>query len=256
MVKKASTINFAAITLLGTLASAPVAAFEAGDILVKAGVASVNPDESSSNISVDTPALGDSGVGGLTVGNDTQAGISVSYFIDNNFAIEVLGATPFEHDINVPVLPSVNPALGQKIATTKHLPPTITANYYFNEAAAKFQPYIGVGLNYTVFFEEKVTSNLDNAAVIDVLAGGGAISAIGKTEIELDDSFGIAFKVGFDYELSDEIGISASYYKIDIDTEATVTTTSTAGAYTGPVSATVDVDIDPDVLFVGLNYKF
>ncbi|MFT6030629.1 MAG: outer membrane protein [Oleiphilaceae bacterium] len=167
-----------------------------------------------------------------------------------------MAATPFEHDINLPILPSVNSALGEKTASTKHLPPTVTLNYYMNDASSKFQSYIGFGLNYTIIFEEKVTSNLDNPAVIDVLAGGGAISGISSTDIELEDSFGVTLHAGFDYALTDEIGISFSYYKLDIDTEAKVTTTSTVGAYTGPLVATVDVDIDPSVLMLGLSYKF
>lgn len=238
-------------------------AYEGGDIIVKAGAVKVTPSSDSTTISVDTPSLGDTGIGGIKVDDDTQLGLSFTYMLDSSFGVEVLGATPFEHDINLPILPSVNSALGEKIASTKHLPPTITMNYYMNNPASKFQPYIGIGLNYTVFFEEKTTSNLDNAAVIDVLARSAApslpnpaITGISSTDIELDDSFGVALHAGFDYALTDEIGVSLSYYKIDIDTEAKVTTTSTAGAYTGPVVATVDVDIDPSVLMLGLNYKF
>jgi outer membrane protein len=246
-----------ALSVAGSLlATQSAVAYESGDFIIKAGAAKVATSSSSSNISVDTPALGDSGVGGVKVDDDTQLGLTFTYMLDNEFGVELLAASPFEHDINLPILPSVNSALGEKIASTKHLPPTVTLNYYMNDASSKFQPYIGLGLNYTIFFEEKVTSNLANPAVIDVLAGGGAISGISSTDIELEDSFGVALHAGFDYALTDEIGISFSYYKLDIDTEAKVTTTSTAGAYTGPVVATVDVDIDPSVLMLGLNYKF
>lgn len=255
--KETLTKSILAISVTGAmLATQPAIAYEGGDIIIKAGAAKVSPSSNSTNIFVDTPALGDSGVGGIKVDDDTQLGLSFTYMIDNEFGVEVLGATPFEHDINLPILPAVNSALGEKIASTKHLPPTITLNYYMNDAASKFQPYIGLGFNYTVFFEEKVTSNLDNPGVIDVLAGGGAITDITNTDIKLDDSFGVALHAGFDYAITNEIGVSVSYYKIDIDTEAKVTTTSTAGAYTGPVVATVDVDIDPSVLMIGLNYKF
>ncbi len=246
-----------AISVAGSLVAAqPALAYEGGDFIIKAGAAKVAPSSDSTNIFVEIPALGDSGVGGVNADDDTQLGLSFTYMLDNKFGMELLAATPFEHDINLPILPSVNSALGEKIASTKHLPPTLTLNYYMNNPSSKFQPYIGLGINYTVFFEEKVTSNLDNAAVIDVLAGGGAITAISSTDIKLDDSFGIALHAGFDYALTDNVGISFSYYKIDIDTEAKVATTSTAGTYTGPVIATVDVDIDPSVLMLGLNYKF
>lgn len=247
------------LSVCGLLTGAQSAlAYEQGDIIVRGGAAIVEPNESSSTISVDQPALGDTGIGGVKVGADTQLGVSATYMYSNNFGIEVLAATPFEHDIDLPVLPTVNPALGEKIASAKHLPPTVTLNYHLNKPGAKFQPYVGAGLNYTIFFSEDVTSNLDNAGVIDVLASStgnlaaGTITSASSTKINLDDSFGIALKVGFDYALTDTIGLSASYYRMDIDTEAEITTNTNAGK----VKATVDVDIDPSVYLVGLSYKF
>ncbi|KZY67297.1 hypothetical protein A3742_13910 [Oleiphilus sp. HI0071] len=233
------------------LSASPAFAYESGDIIVRGGAANVTPDASSGMIFIDTPALGNTGIDGVDVDDDTQLGLSLTYMFNPSVGIEVLGATPFKHDISLD-------ALGTDIASTKHLPPTVTFNYHFMDSASDFQPYVGMGLNYTMFFEEKVTPALDNAAVFDLLASStgnlpaGTITSVANTKIELDDSTGVAIHAGFDYALTDSIGLNASYYWIDIDTTAEITTDSNAG----PVKATVDVDIDPSVYMIGMSYKF
>jgi outer membrane protein len=225
-------------------------AYEEGDIIVRGGAAKVSPDASSGLIGIDTPALGNTGIGNVDVDSDTQLGLSVTYMFSDTLGLEVLGATPFEHDISLA-------ALNADIASTKHLPPTVTLNYHFMDSGSKFQPYVGMGLNYTAFFEEKVTPALDNAATFETLAAAAAggpvgITSVNNTKIELEDSTGVAIHAGFDYALTDSIGLNASYYWIDIDTKAEITTDSNAGK----VKASVDVDIDPSVYMLGISYKF
>ena len=63
--------------------------------------------------------------------------------------------------------------------------------------------------------------------------------------------------LGFDYQITENIGINAAYWAIDIDTEAEITTTATSTALgVTPIKAKVDVDIDPSVYMVGVSYKF
>jgi outer membrane protein len=233
------------------LSASTAFAYEEGDIILRGGAAKVAPDASSGMIFIDQPALGNTGVDGVDVDSDTQLGLSLTYMMSDSIGVEVLGATPFKHDISLE-------ALNTDIASTKHLPPTVTFNYHFAEPSSVFQPYVGIGLNYTTFFEEKVTPALDNAATFDLLAsltGGvpaGTITSVANTKIDLDDSFGVAIHAGFDYALTDSIGLNASYYWIDIDTTAEITTDSNVGQ----VKASVDVDIDPSVYMIGATYKF
>ena len=224
-------------------------AYQTGDIIVRGGATHVAPDSSSGAITIETPALGTTGVDGVRVDKDTQLGLSVTYMMSESLGLEVLGATPFEHNISLGLL-------GQDIASTKHLPPTVTVNYHLLEGDSRFQPYIGMGLNYTIFFEEKVTPNLDNDALQDLVTATGSTATLGGasgTKIDLEDSAGVAIHAGFDYALTDTIGINASYYWIDINTTAEITTTD---ATVGAVKATVDVDIDPSVYMLGVSYKF
>lgn len=226
-------------------------AYEEGDIIIRGGAAKVAPDASSGTIKIGTPALGNTGIDKVDVDSDTQFGITATYMLSESLGIEVLAATPFEHDISLA-------ALNTDIASTKHLPPTVTFNYHLFGAGSKFQPYVGAGLNYTVFFDEKVTPALDNGATFDVLASAtgnlpaGTITSAANTKIDLEDSAGIAIHAGFDYAFTDNIGINVSYYWIDINTTAEITTDSNAGQ----VKAEVEVDIDPSVYMIGATYKF
>lgn len=249
---KKSILSLSVCTLLAGAQSAM--AYEAGDVILKGGAAILEPNDGSGTIRITDPgaAAGDTGVAGVGVGSNTQLGLSATYMYTNNIGVEVLAATPFEHDITLD-------ALNTEIASTKHLPPTVTLNWYLNDSSEKFQPFVGAGLNYTVFFDEKVTPALDAVAPFDLLAslvpggvGAGVITSVSGTNIELDDSFGLALHAGFDYAITDNIGITASYYRLDIDTEAEITTQTNAGT----VKAVVDVNVDPSGYLVGLSYKF
>src|SRR5690554_4320632 len=150
-----------ASTILALSVAAPsVMAHEAGDILVRAGVVTVTTSESTSGVMVDgTTDLG----GEATLNNNTQLGLNFAYMLTDKVAVELLAATPFEHDVAINGTGAVDGSLGK----VKHLPPTLSAVYYPLESSSVFQPYVGVGVNYTWFFDEKVTSGAkagDNAA--------------------------------------------------------------------------------------------
>ena len=234
---------------LGVLAAAVMAAapavqaYEAGDFIGRVGAVTVDPDSSSSNLN--SAALGEVPGAQVSVDSDTQLGLTVSYMFTDQIALGVLGATPFKHDIK-----GDGTALGGtgKLAETKHLPPTITVQYFPMPSGSKFQPYVGVGVNYTNFFEEKTTQKL--TGIYDDLAGNPGIN---RTDIKLDDSFGLAAEIGADYMITENIGVNAAIWYADIDTEATI------NAYAGNAKAdtsTIDVDIDPWVYMVGVSYKF
>lgn len=232
---KKTILSSALISAL-TLTSVNAFAHEAGDIIVRAGLTNVAPDDGSSNILVGGAnfELGGNVVGGVNVDSNTQLGLNVAYFLTDNWNIEVLAATPFSHDINL--------ADGTNLGSTKHLPPTVTANYFFADASAKFQPYVGLGLNYTVFFDEEFNSG--TVAVIEDLAGATI------SDLSLDGSFGISAQVGADYEISEGIYLNASVRYISIETEAEF---KVNGANLGAVES---VDINPFVYTISVGYKF
>ncbi|MFT6269273.1 MAG: outer membrane protein [Alphaproteobacteria bacterium] len=228
-----STVIVSVLALTGVNAFA----HEAGDILVRAGLTTVAPDDSSSNILVGGANFEIAGgvVGGVSVGANTQLGLNLAYFITDNWNVEVLAATPFSHKINLA-------SGGGNLGKTKHLPPTVTANYFFADADAKFQPYAGIGLNYTVFFDEE----FNDASVSSI---DGAIGAT-ISDLSLDSSFGLAAQLGADYEISDGIYVNASVRYISIETEAKF---KVNGADLGSIET---VEINPFVYTISIGYKF
>src|SRR5690554_4271580 len=226
-----------ASTILALSVAAPsVMAHEAGDILVRAGVVTVTTSESTSGVMVDgTTDLG----GEATLNNNTQLGLNFAYMVTNKVAVELLGASPFEHDVAIKGTDAnaVDGALGK----VKHLPPTLSAVYFPLDAGSAFQPYVGVGVNYTWFFDEKVTSGAK---------AGENVAGFPLTNLKVKNSWGWAAQIGADYMLTENIMLNGQIRYIDIDTEATV---DVAG---GAAHAKVDVNIKPVVYMVGLGYKF
>jgi outer membrane protein len=220
-------------SLLALAVAAPMAqAHQAGDIIVRAGAVTVDPREDSGNIwvgALDTSVANTK----ATLDSDTQLGLNFAYMVTDNIGIELLAATPFSHSVGVKGMPGIYSGLNGKLGDIKHLPPTLSVVYYPLDAKSAFQPYVGAGINYTWFFDTELT---------------GAAEDKGFTGLDMKDSWGLAFQVGADYMLTDNIMINAQLRYIDIDTTGT---TSFDGK-----KVKVDVDVDPMVYMVGLGYKF
>jgi outer membrane protein len=200
------TVLLSTLAALAVTAATPVLAQSAGDWTIGIGVINVNPDSDNGAV-----------VGGtldVEVDSDTQLSFTAEYFFTENIGLEILAATPFTHDIDV--------GNGAVTGETKHLPPTVSVNYHFTQFQG-FKPYVGVGLNYTNFFEES--------------------SSAGK--LELDDSFGLAVQVGVDIPVWERGAIRLNARYIDIETDAKLN-----GADIGTVK------IDPVVLNLAYVLSF
>lgn len=215
------------LTLVSLAVTPSLMAFDKGDFIVRAGLANVSPDDASSNVIVGN----DLGFG-LAVDRDTQLGLNFAYFLTDQLNIEVLASTPFTHDVNFAVADPLG--TGNQLGEVSHLPPTVTLNYYFNDSASPFQPYIGAGLNYTIFFEDKFTGANGNA---------------GLNDLSLDNSWGVAATVGLDYMVNDKWFVNGSIRWIDIDTEADFNLNGTSGRVE-------DIEIDPYVYTLSIGYLF
>ena len=152
--------------------------------------------------------------GNLSVDDNIRPTLTFEYFIADKIGIEVLAAWPFEHTVS-------HPTLGD-IVKTKHLPPTVSLNYHFTNQST-VTPFVGVGVNYTTFWD-------DNA--IGLLTG---------TPVSLSDSWGVALHAGLDFKVSERAAFRTDLRWIDIDTDVTV-----GGTEIGTVA------IDP--LVVGVSY--
>lgn len=178
-----------------------------GDIFTRFGVAKVTPKSDNGTLP--------NGAIDVDVQSDSAAAFTLGYRFTDKLGVELLAAQRFEHDIELN---------GANQASTKHLPPTLTLQYYpLGGTQARVQPYAGLGVNYTTFTDEKVD---------------------GST-LELDDSWGAAGQVGVDLVIDDHWALNAAAWYLDIDTDAKV-----GGSDAGTV------EIDPVVVMAGLSYRF
>ena len=212
------------------LTSGLIAAPAMAKLTVNVGAINVNPDSGTSYLN-EIPTAG------VSVDSNTQLGITFDYAINDNWVIELVAATPFSHDIlgegNIGDLA----IRGASIGDTKHLPPSLFAQYHFGSAGDKFRAFVGAGVNYTIFFDTEAGADLK------------AVLGTDDVELELSNSFGLAGQIGANYMINEKWGIHAMASYMDIDTEALVF----AG---GNKVLTSDVAIDPFVFMLGAKYKF
>ncbi len=214
MTKRTVSALFAA-TLLATGFSASVTAHQAGNVIVRAGAVVVAPNESSDDVA---------GFGEFKISNNTQLGLNFGYMVTDNLGVELLAATPFSHDVSLR-------GVG-KIAETKQLPPTLVTQYYFDGAQSQFRPYLGLGVNFTHFFDNEFTNDLNGAL----------------TDLSISNSWGIAAQAGMDYQISKNWLVNASvwYARINSDVKFKL----------NDAPVTIDTDVDPWVYMVSVGYTF
>jgi outer membrane protein len=192
-----------------------VQAHHARDIIVRVGVATVAPNESSPVVAA---------VDEFTVDTNTQLGLNFGYMLTDNIGVELLAASPFSHDISLGSLGA--------IAETQHLPPTLVAQYYFGQANSVIRPYIGVGVNYTNFYDNEFTNDLNGAL----------------TNLSMTTSWGVAAQVGLDYKVNKDWLVNASVWYAKIQTDVSFDL--------GGAAQKVETDIDPWVYMVSVGYSF
>lgn len=212
--------QYLAAAFLAAAIATPAQA-EQGDVLLRARGILVAPTEESGGIEPTFPGEE------VSVSNSFAPELDVSYFLTDNLALELIAATT-KHDVNGKG--ALEP-IGE-LADTWVLPPTLTLQYHF-APKSKIRPYVGAGLNYTLFYSEDASGDLEDA--------------IGETDVNLEDSFGFALQAGVDFDLSDKIFLNLDVKYIDIDTKAKLAT--------GQLENRVKVSLDPIVFGVGLGIK-
>lgn len=184
----------------------------AGDMMVRTRAINVMPEES-----------GKAAGGDVTVGNDSVPEIDFTYFFNNNFALELIAATT-THAVGVK-----NSALdGINLGNVSLLPPTLSAQYHHE--MGNFKPYVGAGLNYTMFY--------------------GAESGDTRVKtVTYENALGYSLQVGADYKVAENLYINFDVKKLTLSTDVTVKT------YAG-TTVESEVDLDPYVIGLGVGLKF
>ena len=127
------------------------------------------------------------------------------------------------------------PYNGQYISSARWLAPSALIEYVFCDESHKLRPYIGVGLNYVVFYDRNSTA-------------AGNAAAGGPTSISLPNSIGPAATVGVNYQISRNWSVMASYSASRVETRLE--------AHTGGVVRTSNISFGPQTLVIAAGFSF
>ncbi|MGN5375196.1 OmpW/AlkL family protein [Sphingomonas hankookensis] len=194
-----------------------------GDVLLRARAILVAPNERSDSI---LPALPGEAV---KVGNSVMPEVDATYMATDNIGFELIASTT-KHAIGG--VRGTTGAIGD-LASTWVLPPTLTVQYHV-APTGHVRPYVGAGVNYTIFWNEK--------------AAPGLRSAVGRTDVHLKNSLGWAAQAGVDVDITRKLFVNLDVKYIDIDTEARLDTAALG-------RQRVKVALDPLVFGVGLGVR-
>lgn len=203
---------FTICACVGSLTSG-LQAFECGDWLVRARALWISPNDSSGSVNT----IPDSKV---SVEDSWTGELDFTYMWTQNIGTELVLATS-KHKIE-----GEKSLHGVKIGSTWVLPPSLMLQYHFMPECS-FQPYVGVGVNYTVFYSKHCS--------------------IEHTKLHLKNSWGASFQAGFDWLISDcwFVNLDAKYI-----------TMSTRATLSGGTPGHVHVRLNPWTLGIGVGRRF
>ena len=161
--------------------------------------------------------LQNAGVGDVSAKKRWIPEVDISYFFTPNIAAELVLTYPQDVDIQTS-------ALG-KIGKVQALPPSLLVQYHFTELGA-FKPYVGLGVNYTIFTKKSFNT------------------ALGKISVD-DNTVGLAAQVGFDYAIDKNwsCNVDAKYIQMETDVKLEGTKLGKLG-------------LNPMTYGVGVGYRF
>lgn len=214
VLKRTLTTLYAAAGLAALTVSSPgwAEGKSAGDWLIRGRAVAVIPDESST-----ITAIG----GEANVDTAYMPELDISYFFTDNIAAELV-LTSTNHDAE-----AVGTSLGTvDLGDVWLLPPVLALQYHFAPKAS-VSPYVGAGVNWTIFYSAD--------------APGTTV-----TDTSFTNSFGPALQAGVDFQIDDTWMVNLDVKKVWLDTDVTING--------GAISA--DLDIDPWIIGIGFGRTF
>ena len=172
--------------------------------------------------------------GDVNISNSFIPELDFTYFFNKNVAAElILGTT--KHDVKTTgsnLTAIGGPASAEvDLGSVWLLPPTLTLQYHFYPTKT-LKPYLGAGLNYTIFY------SVDEGSVVKGL--------------DYDNAVGFALQGGFDYMLNDKYFLNFDIKKLFLKTDVNVDATNLASGLKIPA----EVNINPLLIGFGVGMKF
>ncbi|MCO5412194.1 OmpW/AlkL family protein [Ralstonia mojiangensis] len=180
---------------------------------------------------------------GAKIKEADTVGLAFTHFFTDNIAVELVGGIPPRHKIE-----GTGSFSGYgEIGSAKQWSPAVLAKWYFFSADSKFRPYVGAGLNYTWFSDEKIT----NSAFQNQVLGRGTPGS--TSSVTTDSSLNPVLNVGATYAITKDwfVGLSVSY--LPLKTTAKIDTTLINGVH---IQSEAKIKINPVVTFLNVGYRF
>ncbi len=127
------------------------------------------------------------------------------------------------------------PYNGVEVSTARWIAPTVFLEYRFLSENSPWQPFFGVGVNYTTFYDRNTTA-----------AGNAAFG--GPTRLSLSASVGPAATLGIGYHVSGPWNVYGSYSVAQVKSDVSA---NTAG-----ILRITNISYRPQVLIVSVGYSF
>ncbi|WP_353120652.1 OmpW family outer membrane protein [Myroides odoratus] len=174
--------------------------------------------------------------GQIDVNNNFIPELDFTYFFTENLAAELILGTS-RHTVGTlgSDLTAVDKGSNANVdlGSVWLLPPTLMVQYHY-PVTNNFKPYVGVGVNYTIFYNEK---------------SGAA------RDISYDNKFGWGYQFGFDIDITDKFFINVDFKKLFLKTDVTVDATNLNP--TGEqLNIPAKVKIDPMLIGFGVGMRF
>nr|WP_229167782.1 MULTISPECIES: OmpW family protein [Bradyrhizobium] len=196
--------------------------------MIRLRVLGVLPDTAGSSVNVSgAPALS-SPASGLSISDQVVPELDITYFFTNNIAAELILGVARHH------ISGTGTLNGLDIGKVWLLPPTLTLQYHFTDFGP-FKPYIGAGINYTVFFNQS--------------AANTSLAGLAVTDLHIGNQFGAAVQFGFDYMLDRHWGLNFDVKKLWLRPDYSATVNNA-------IAVTGRANIDPWLVSGGITYKF
>ncbi|HBC56728.1 MAG TPA: hypothetical protein DCZ03_06135, partial [Gammaproteobacteria bacterium] len=232
-------------------------AYEKGEVLLRTGMALMEPNASSEPLVVSSPSAGlaplslDSFLGtetGLGVQNSMAIAGSISYLLGSNWGIETLIGLPAGLKVTAKGLS----ALGvDEVGTVDVLPLTASVQYYPRYRSSAFQPYFGFGAYYAYFGEVRLDNELK------------AVFAFQDGAFDFESSIGYTMNGGIDWQLKGQWFASFSFYYIHLETNIQADMDpnfylALASGSATPVAGELETKVEADTMiyFVTAGYRF
>ncbi|HYG86060.1 MAG TPA: OmpW family outer membrane protein [Azospirillum sp.] len=227
ILKRAAAVLLATTAVVAVTSTAQAQDFKGvkgGDIVVRARALAVLPQEKG-----DVTADGLGSIGSADIKNDYIPEVDVTYFVTPNIGLNLIAGTS-RHSVGVDLNPGASALLGTSrvdAGKVSLLPPTLTATYH-PLPDSRINPYIGAGINWTLFYNVKNGPTLSGTSY--------------------DNAFGWALQAGVDVYLTDNWLLNFDVKKIWLDTKLKT--------FLDTTQVSSKVDINPWIVGVGVGYKF